>query len=524
MTGAARDDVKDALVWLLLVAIGVPIYVYGIASHGINTPDEAYYHGVAEQMVASGDWLHVVFRGAHRPFDAFMNAPLHYWSRAALIEAFGSSYFTMRITAAAFAIASVLVTHRLVRMLGDRPTALLAALVQLTTFALVYLHAGRTGVLEPIVTFLVTLCALLFLVAIESGRGFWLHHACLALLVGVKAPTVLLPLLAELACFACIASTRPHATRWLRQGLAVAPIGLAWHAFAVVAHFDSLPQVFGQMGRHAAGGAGESFVARRATNVAYYARTLFFGAYPYSLVAPVALVEILRRSAGDRPAVRDGWRLLALYVAAIVGFFALIDKRYPWYVIPALPFLCAFVARWLVEIGRREPGGVALGTLALAAGALVAVDVGPFRHNPFDPTFDLLASTGRIAPLVDVRSWLVFGVVAVAVFAAFELSRHRLGPGFARAVAAGATLLLVGFGALRVVAPLDRVGFVSGAEAVRREIDAARAEGAPPPLPRRVPNARASGWIARFYFGEEFRLEQDGADYLVIDEAPADSS
>ena len=78
--------------------------------------------------------------------------------------------WTMRILSALFAIASVLMTYRLtLYLVNDRRAAFLAGLIQLTTMQFVHLHSARTGELEPLITFLYTLCALLFLGGAYAG-------------------------------------------------------------------------------------------------------------------------------------------------------------------------------------------------------------------------------------------------------------------------------------------------------------------------------------------------------------------
>ena len=520
MTTPAREGARDRGLVLLLVLLALPILVYGMASHGVSTSDEAYYHGVAEHMVESGDWFHVVFRGAHRPFDAFMNAPLQYWSRAGLISVFGSSYYTMRALSALFAIASLLVTVRLVRSLSDRHTALLAGVIQLTTFQLVYMHSGRTGVLEPVVMFLVTLAALSFIRVLETGRGLVLHHVCLVLLLNVKAPTVALPVLAELACFALIPRSRPQLRRWLVLGLAVAPIGLLWHAVNVVVLWEQLPGVLELMGQHAGDTGREGFFARRGSNLVYYATALLFGAFPYSLMYPFAMSAALWGDAGGGAPKRDGWRVLGLYVAAIVVFFVFIDKRYHWYVIPAIPFLSAFVALWLRNLAMGPPSRLALAMLSLVLGAVAAIDVRMRELNPFDPLFDLYVVSGRGGSMLEMRSWALFAAVSIGAFIVLWLVSSRVGARAARPLAWSVMALVVGVGAARVLAPLDKVDFVTPAEALRREIDLARETGRELDYPLRVPRGRANALGSRFYFADDFRLVQDGAGYLIYPKEP----
>ena len=63
---------------LLLVGLVTPLLFYGLGRYSVVNGDEAIYHAVAVHMLESGDWLQLVFRGAVREYDTFMNAPLQY--------------------------------------------------------------------------------------------------------------------------------------------------------------------------------------------------------------------------------------------------------------------------------------------------------------------------------------------------------------------------------------------------------------------------------------------------------------
>src|SRR5262245_10153103 len=123
----------------LLAALCLPIFFWGLSRYGVVNSDEAFYQAVAERMVASGDWLRLDFRGEPRFYDSFLNAPLPHWLRAALIAAFGSNAWTMRVLSAACGAGAVLATAGLAARVAGARSAFAAGFVLLTTFQLVYL-------------------------------------------------------------------------------------------------------------------------------------------------------------------------------------------------------------------------------------------------------------------------------------------------------------------------------------------------------------------------------------------------
>ena len=47
----------------ILLALCVPIFLFQLGSYGVVSGDEAFFHGVAESMVETGNWLSIDFRG-----------------------------------------------------------------------------------------------------------------------------------------------------------------------------------------------------------------------------------------------------------------------------------------------------------------------------------------------------------------------------------------------------------------------------------------------------------------------------
>ena len=92
--------------FLVLTLLGLPLLFYGLGDYSVVNGDEAFYHSVSRNMVKSGDWTRLEFTGEHRIYDTFMNAPVQYWVRAAVISVFGDSYWTMRGPTAFFALAA----------------------------------------------------------------------------------------------------------------------------------------------------------------------------------------------------------------------------------------------------------------------------------------------------------------------------------------------------------------------------------------------------------------------------------
>lgn len=503
MSGAAlglrlgrREQVWPAAVLALLA---LPLICYRLDGYSLVNGDEAIYHAIAESMVASGNWFRLDFNGEQRVWDTVMNAPIQYWARALLIQVFGGGLWTTRILSALCGVASVLMTYRLVLYLGGRGPAFLAGLLQLTTLQFVYLHSARTGELETGVTLLLTATAYLFLRTLETGRSFIGHHFCLVLMLNLKLPTVAIPVLAELACFALLPATRVRLRDWVLCSAWILPLGLSWHLLQMTLLWEPFWDVLGKMGAKAAGDAG--VLSRLWGNAKFYGSTLLFGAFPYVLAYPVALVAVLQNGLRDGELRR--WIPLVLFALAVLCFYLPLAERNQWYVIPAYPFLSALLAVWMFRIAKTSPSAALIAATGAIASVICWTSVDATTFNPFAD------QANRIAMPVDWRRGLIAPILGVpltagAIAALLWLARTRLATVFPIALAVAMGVALIGLGSLRVLAPLRHLGYQSEMARLRSDLDAALAEGRPIRLPIDV--GEPLGGRASYYFADEFDL------------------
>lgn len=512
-----RQDVRVATAIALLSAAFLFV---GLGRYGVVNGDEAIYHGIAERMVETGDLLTLDFRGERRVYDTFMNAPLHYWARAGLIAVFGSSHVTMRALSALFGVLSVVATFALGRRLAGRSAGVWAAAVQLTTYQFVYLHGARTGELDTLVTFLVVATCLAFLRGVQDGRSFLPHHLLAAALLMTKLPLVALPVAAELLWLARRPGDARHLSRYLRAGLVVLPLALLWHgAQAIRLHEQVGPVLLAMLGQASGHRATDGPHLGALGNARFYAGVLLHGALPWSAAYPFAALATLR------PGAAAGRRTALLWACVVLVFFCLVSKHFPWYLMPAYPFLSVLVGAWLADLSRADatarlgagrllPG---LGMGAVAAALLwIRVDLGA---NPF-------AELALLIPM-EWSSRRVLGVGATAaiagigaLWAAFWIARGaRLPDGLRRGIGWGFALGLLGYAGLRVTLPLAHLGHPSELDRIHRQLHAARRAGAPLDYPIRL--GVQPPQIARFLFGEDFEIvprpTRAGAELLLFE-------
>ena len=496
----------------VLTLLSIPIIFYRLGSYSLVNGDEGLYHYVARHMLEAGEWFRLEFTGEHRVYDTFMNAPIHYWAKAVLIAAFGDSYWTMRILSAAFGLLSVLMTYRLAGYLANRWAAFVAGLLQLTTVQFIYLHGARTGEMETIVTFFITLAAYLLLRALERGRSFVPHFICLAVLANLKLPLVIVPIAADFLFLTLTRAARSRLRGWALTGLAILPLGLAWHIGQALAIGDQFWQVMGTMTRQASAGSdfgAETTLGVIIGNALFYGQVILFGAFPMAVAYPFAIVGVL--ASGEGPRQRRALRLPLVYAATVVAYFAVVAQHYPWYIIPMYPFLSALLAIWLERLRRAAPNTPVVLAASVILALLLWLHVEIRSFNPFAVVAREIQGETSWRELLPVPLWLGFPV-SVLVLAgllhnAVLLWRARS----ARAIAYGLVVILIGLAGVRTLHPLEYTENQSDLARLRARITEAEAAGETLDYP--IPVPEFAPLKVRYYFGDDFDIRvmrQDG--------------
>lgn len=476
-------DARDRLALAALLLLVSPVFFWKLGNYSLVTGDEAFFQTAAARMAYTGDWLKIVHDDRELTF--VLSSPLHFWARAILIAIGGDNGWTMRLLSATFGWLSVGATFVLARRALPRAESVLAALFLATTYRFVWLHGARTGEADAIVTFLFLWIVLEFLRGLRTG-SFLRHHLALVVLLNVKLPLVLVPMLFEGAYLLATAEGRERLRGWLVPLSIALPVGLAWHVYSLLRDTPGFVWVLREMMDRA---TGEQVLPG---GPIHYAHVLFTGQFPVSLAALAAL--FLPPRGGDE-SVRRFHRIVRLVLLGIFGFFSVVRKSFPWYMHPAYPFLAILAAEW---IGRsiREPGRLRSRLLAaaiLVAAAVLRVD--PARENPFEGRSFLVLPV-RLE--LDPGALLLAGAV-VAVLVAAGMARSGA---LRRALPVACAAVLVILGVTRILSPWPYLDYRSPAARVHEQLETKRRLGATLHFPVDVSFARR--YEQRYYFAREY--------------------
>src|SRR5579872_2551784 len=185
---------RPALRLLFIAAAALILYLPGLGRPALWEPDEGRYAEIAREMYLSGDYV--------TPRDDFVRyfekPPLVYWCEAAAISIFGPTEFAIRLPAALFSAAEVVVTAALAEVMFGEAVAILAAIA--LGLSPLFFGFARFATLDPALAFFMTAALGAFYMAARAGdfsigngrRCFLICAAMLALGTLTKGPVALI--------------------------------------------------------------------------------------------------------------------------------------------------------------------------------------------------------------------------------------------------------------------------------------------------------------------------------------------
>ncbi|HEX3731237.1 MAG TPA: glycosyltransferase family 39 protein [Opitutaceae bacterium] len=342
------------------------LYLFRLGQAGLYDLDEAVYAEIAREMLALRDWL-----TPHLDFVPYLEKPpLHYWLTALSIQAGGATAFFARLPAALAAAAAAAFTADLGRRLWGPRAGWAAGAILATSFGC-YIF-GRMAMPDMLFAALVT--------AAFWGYGRALLEAdapggCALVGAAAMGAAVMAKGLIGLIFPALVIGLF---LLWIRDGrglrrlrlfsgaLVFLLVAVPWHGAMSAEHPGFFR--FYVVNEHL-----KRFLGHRAL-VNYHtlpiptflALTLVWFC-PWSVFLPAALVRFRLRRADP------AFLFVALWAAAVIGFFVLSASRLEYYGLPALPALALIVGRlWADEIGRSDGRSRAMAWTWIALGAFAA--------------------------------------------------------------------------------------------------------------------------------------------------------
>ena len=358
--------------------------LYRLGSGSLASWDEAIYASVAKEALRSGDWLHLTLNGALW----FDKPPLAIWVTAFFYKIFGINEFSARLFSGLCGAGTVLVTYFLGRQLLNRWTALLGALVLLTSSH--FIRFARFGMMDAPVTFFMSLALYFFWMGQNRNRYLIFSGVAIGLAVMTKGFTAFLvfPVIWIYCLWTSRLSVLARSSYWVGVMVAVL-IALPWHLYELWGHRSAfmndvvVRHLFDRTTTSLDGHTGGLF---------FYMRVLVNKFHPWILIGIISAPFFLFKAVKDR---EEEIVFLTVWMFFIFFVISAVRTKLAWYLLPVYPALSLSVAYFVAMVFRERSAWVAKGMFLV----IVALHV-PYSHI-FD--HDYSRDLKGIAPAVTAR-------------------------------------------------------------------------------------------------------------------------
>jgi len=317
---------------LFLVNLGgAPIYTKGEAREAVTVFDIAHGGGVILPMRA----------GVEIPSKPLM---MHWLAALISLIAGGVSAWTVRLPSALLAIAGALASYLYVRRLFEARSALLAALILLTSIQ--YLQAGTGSRVDMTLTFFLTIAFFEFLMVAEGLRSppiFFYLAVSMAVLTKGPVGALLPGIVAFIWIILCWRWSLLRRIQLLRGALILGVLGGGWYLLAILTGGEAFihKQILAENLYRLTGHAGVN--EGHAHPFYYEDAALLAGFMPWTPVALIALVQAIRRRRRLEP--RLGY--LLVWFLTVLIFYNLPESKRGVYLLASYPAVATIIALYL---------------------------------------------------------------------------------------------------------------------------------------------------------------------------------
>lgn len=361
--------------FFLIITSGLFFACY-LGSHPLLVPDEARYSEVAREMLVFSDYITPHLNGT-----VLLDKPvLYYWLQVSAIKTLGLNEWALRVWPALLGVLGCVLTYIAGRILFDRRSGILAAIILATSP--LYFGLAHYANLDIEVAVFITGALLSFIVAQQYPTGKIRNSGLLAMYVFAALAVltkgligVVFPILVVGVWIIILNRWQVLKTVHLFKGLLLLlVIVMPWYVWVQNANPDFFNYFFVNQ-------QFTRFVSKDFNNPQpfwFYGPVLLLGFLPWTVYLAQMLTTKIQRVWRDRQRYSTELFLL-LWPLIILLFFSLPNSKTIGYLIPAIPPLALLLGNYCSKVWVELPsraircGVVIFILLALLTAAYIVV-------------------------------------------------------------------------------------------------------------------------------------------------------
>jgi len=427
--------VKNTRFIVILLAVVLPLFFFGLGKMALTDPDETFYAQTAQEMLDAGEWSTPIIFGEAQ----FEKPILYYWLVIGSYKVFGVNEFAARFPSAVLGVIGVAGVYLLGRLFFSSRTGLFSALILATCME--YVVLSRACVTDMALMVFVLFCMLFFLGGWIKGKRhlYFFSAAMAALAVLTKGPIGLFIPVVTIGLYVLLS----------RQWKKIKDVPFGWCALIFLA--ICLPWYITAARIHGAVFINEFFgfqnitrflkpEHRIGTSPFFYFPVVLGGFFPWSIFLPMAAWHIYKeRNAASR--VKAHGLFLAAWFLVVFVFFSISRTKLVTYIFPLFPVMAVVTGRfWERFVAGAEDSVlrkhmkisftvfIAVSIVALAG---ICLFVGFYKDQRYIQALSGTVLTGAVFAAGLVVSWMLFirgkksssfyAIVLTVVLASFPL-------------------------------------------------------------------------------------------------------
>jgi 4-amino-4-deoxy-L-arabinose transferase-like glycosyltransferase len=381
------------------IALFILLIIYLINLKFDLVIDSGKYAAISKAIFDTGDWIHLKILG--EPYD--QKPPFMFWLATMSFKLFGLSNASFKLPTLLITAFGTYGTYRLGKSLYGKKTGLLAAIMLIASQSmLLYNNDTHTDVI-------LTMCILTGIwqlyqyISLGSKWSYFFGFVAVGLAVITKGPIGLV--IPALCILSHVLVTRQY--RFLSPLIWIPGILLV--AIISTPALIGLYQQFGVYGlqfffwTNNMGRIDGSYTGNH-IDFLFCFHTVLYLFLPFSILLYYGLFSEIKQWIQRRFSFKGAHEGITLGMAIYLIILSLSKSQTPHYMLPAIPFIAIFTAKWafrLIHGEKRKSNNFAL----IQNGILLLICVGSLLI----PTLFFPTTKGSVwVPLLLMSSWLVF--------------------------------------------------------------------------------------------------------------------